>query len=157
MPARVYAMRGGTLLSLTKYKVVFEPLCVSFSVKNLFGLLTGPSRGKFHGKDNAFLDQSIVDINKIYRSLFSLKGMIETVHTAATLMNSMERTRVLPGSGLVLASEDTVNLDAFACALAGRDPSSVGHVRLAAETFGGWDPATCAEVEASGLQDPVRL
>lgn len=157
VPARLYALRGGTLLSLSKYKLVFEPLCVSFSVKNLFGLLTGPSRGKYHGKDNAFLDQSIVDIHKIYRSLFSVKGMIETVYSAGILAAGAERTQVVPGSGLVLASEDTINLDAFACALAGRDPGTVGHLRLAAQNFGGWDPATCADAAESGIPNPTRF
>jgi uncharacterized protein (DUF362 family) len=139
VPARIFDLRGGTLLSLSKYKVVFYPLGVSFSVKNLFGLIPGPSRGKFHGKEHASLDQSIVDINKIYHSLFAVKGIIEAVHSSGYLETEADRTRVFPGSGAIFASEDTVSLDAFATALAGRAPESVGHLRLAAETFGAWD------------------
>jgi uncharacterized protein (DUF362 family) len=151
VPERLYALRGGTILSLTKYKIVFLPLGVSFSVKNLFGLIPGPSRGKYHGKEHAFLDQSIVDINKIYRSLFTVKGVIEAVHSAGYHEVEAERMRAYPGSGQVFASEDTLSLDAFATTLSGRDPQSVGHLRLAAETFGAWDANICAEAVQSGM------
>jgi uncharacterized protein (DUF362 family) len=151
VPARIFDLRGGSLLSLAKYKLVFDPLGVSMSMKNLFGLIPGPSRGKFHGKDHALLDQSITDINKIYRSLFALNGVIDIVRAAGTLASDGERTRVLPGCDLALASQDTVSLDAFATALSGRDPGSVGHLRLAAQTFGAWDEQTCADAEKSGI------
>ncbi len=152
VPARLYELRGGSLLSLAKYKVVFYPLGVSFSIKNLFGLIPGPSRGKYHGKEHAFLDQSIVDINKIYRSLFSVKGMIEAVYSAGSLESEAERTRKYPGGGKAFASVDTLSLDAFAASLAGRDPQSIGHLRLAGQTFGAWDPALCAAAATSGVR-----
>ncbi len=152
VPARLYELRGGTLLSLAKYKIVFYPLGISMAVKNLFGLIPGPSRGKFHGSEHTYLDQSIVDINKIYHSLFAVKGIIEAAHSAGHLEKDGEPTQVYPGGGKALASQDTVSLDAFATALYGRDPNSVGHLRLAAQTFGGWDAQTCADAERSGLK-----
>lgn len=152
VPARLYEMRGGSLLSLAKHKIVFYPLGVSLSIKNLFGLIPGPSRGKYHGKNDTLLDQSIVDINKIYRSLFSLKGIVEVVHSFGRLETATDRTHVYPGLGLAMASEDTVSLDAFAAFAGGRTPDSVGHLRLAAQTFGGWDPHIGEEVEQSGIQ-----
>lgn len=152
VPARLYDLRGGSLLSLAKFKVIFYPLGISMSVKNLFGLVPGPSRGKYHGEAHAFLDQSIVDINKIYRSLFSLSGLIEAVHSSGVLEVDQEPTQVFPGSGWAFASQDTISLDAFATCLAGRDPGGIGHLRLAAETFGAWDPAVCAEAAQSGIK-----
>ncbi len=152
VPARLVELRGGTLLSLAKYKIVFYPLGISMSVKNQFGLIPGPSRGKFHGKEHVFLDQSIVDINKIYHSLFAVKGVIEAAHSAGYLEKDNEPTQVFPGVGKAFASEDTVALDAFATALYGRDPNSVGHLRLAAQTFGAWDAQTCADAERCGIQ-----
>ena len=152
VPARLYALRGGSLLSLSKYKIVFYPLGVSLSIKNLFGLIPGPSRGKFHGKQHGFLDQSIVDINKIYHSLFAVKGLIEAVCSAGVLDAEEERTQVKPGCGAAFASEDIVSLDAFATALAGRDPQSVGHLHLAGEVFGAWDAEITAEAEGSGIK-----
>ncbi len=152
VPARVYELRGGTLLSLAKYKIIFQPLGISMSVKNQFGLIPGPSRGKFHGKEHAFLDQSIVDINKIYRSLFAVNGVVEAMFSAGHLAKDMEPTQVFPGVGTAFASKDIVSLDAFATALYGRDPNSVGHLRLAAQTFGAWDEQLCVEAEQSGIR-----
>jgi hypothetical protein len=152
VPARLYALRGGSLLSLSKYKIVFYPLGVSLSIKNLFGLIPGPSRGKFHGKEHVFLDQSIVDINKIYHSLFAVKGIIEAVCSAGVLETEEQRTQLKPGCGAAFASEDVIALDAFATALAGRDPQSVGHLRLAGEVFGPWNAEITAEAEGSGIK-----
>lgn len=152
VPARLFDLRGGTLLSLAKTKVIFEPLCVSLAVKNLFGLIPGPSRGKFHGKNHALLDQSIADINKIYASLFNLKGIIEMVHSAGTLMEDGKPTKVYPGCGAAFASESLTALDAFTTAAAGRDPQTVGHLRLAAALFGGWDPQTVADAARCGVK-----
>lgn len=152
VPQRLFEMRGGSLLSLAKYKVMFYPLGVSFSIKNLFGLIPGPSRGKFHGTEHAYLDQSIVDINKIYRSLFSVKGVIEAVHSAVYWETEEEGARIDPGCGMVFASEDTVSLDAFAAIISGRDPDSVGHLRLAAQTFGAWDLQAYTEAAQSGIK-----
>jgi uncharacterized protein (DUF362 family) len=152
VPSRVFDLRGGSLISLSKYKIVFYPLGISMAVKNLFGLVTGPSRGKFHGKDHAFLDQSITDINKIYRSLFELSGIIETIHSAGILDVEGAPTAVHPGCGAVFASRDTVSLDAFATMLAGRDPATVGHLTLAGRTFGEWAPETIAAAKTVGIK-----
>ena len=152
VPARLFELRGGTLLSLSKFKVVFQPLGVSFSIKNLFGLIPGPSRSKYHGKAHARLDQSIVDINKVYRSLFAVKGVVEAVQSAGTLEKEGQRTQVHPGRQIAFASADTVSLDAFAAVIGGRSPDGVGHLRCAAQTFGPWDPQACAEAVHSGIK-----
>ncbi len=152
VPARLYALRGGSLLSLAKYKIVFYPLGVSMAVKNLFGLIPGPSRGKFHGKEHAKLDRSIVDINKIYHSLFAVSGVIEAVCSAGYLGAEEERTEVKPGCGAAFASRDIIALDAFATALSGRDPLGIGHLRLAGQVFGEWSPGLTAAAEESKLK-----
>lgn len=152
VPARLYEMRGGSLLSLSKLKIVFQPLGISMAVKNLFGLIPGPSRGKFHGKNHVYLDQNIVDINKVYHSLFKVAGMIEMVHSAGLLETEEDRTHLVRGCGTAFASEDLVLLDACVSAAAGRDPQTVGHLRLAAQTFGDWDELACAEAVQSGIK-----
>ncbi len=156
VPARLYDLRGGTLLSLAKVKLVFEPIGVSMSVKNLFGLIPGPSRGKYHGAEHAVLDQNIVDINKVYRSLFAVKGLVEAVHTAADHAVEAERPLTLAGCGAAFASQDTIALDAFITAACGRDPYGVGHLRLAGQTFGYWDAKLCEDAAASGIK-PLEI
>ena len=147
VPTRIYNLRGGTLLSLAKIRVGVPPIMASLSVKNLFGLITTPSRVKFHGKKNSRLAQSIVDINKIYRSLFEIKGIIEAVFTASNIEGA-----IVKGSGIVLASEDTVELDAFTASLTGIDPNKVEHLKLAAEYFGKWDDRNIAHGKQSGIR-----
>jgi uncharacterized protein (DUF362 family) len=154
VPQRLFDLRGGSLLSLAKYKVVFYPLGVSLAVKNLFGLIPGPSRGKYHGKGHALLDQSIVDINKIYSALFETSGIVEAVFSAGFLEKESDSTRVRPNCGVAFANRDIVSLDAFATAVAGRDPASVGHLRLAGEVFGAWDAQTISDAVESGITIP---
>ncbi len=150
VPARLFALRGATLLSLSKYKLAFYPLGASLSVKNLFGLIPGPSRGKYHGPQHSCLDVNIVDINKIYRSLFTLSGVIEALHSAANHEVESERTVIYAGLGKAFASPDTVSLDAYLTTAAGRPPEGIGHLRLAAETFGAWDAAACQQARHTG-------
>jgi uncharacterized protein (DUF362 family) len=152
VPERLFALRGGTLLSLAKCKMVFYPLGVSLAIKNLFGLIPSPSRGKFHGKEHACLDQSIVDIHKIYRSLFSMAGVVDAVHSVGVLETDSERTRVYPGSGATFASRDPLAVDACVTAIAGRAPESVGHLRLTAQTFGLWDAQAVEQAVRSGVK-----
>ena len=152
VPTRLYEMRGGTLLSLSKYKIVFYPLGVSLSIKNLFGLIPGPSRAIYHGKAHTCLDQNIVDINKIYRSLFTVKGVIDAVHSVGILDGEGQPTQVKPSCGLAFASEDLVSLDALAATVAGRDPATVGHIRLAGQYFGSWDKQTVLAASLNGIK-----
>jgi uncharacterized protein (DUF362 family) len=152
VPSRLFDLRGGTLLSLAKYKMVFYPLGVSLAIKNLFGLIPGPSRGKFHGKDHVHLDQNIVDINKIYSSLFSVKGIIESAFSSGSIDEEGENTTVHPGCGMAFASDDLVALDAFTSSLYGRDPQSVGHLKLAGQTFGAWDEKVFLEASQMGIK-----
>ena len=152
VPARIYDLKGGTLLSLAKYRLLFEPIVVTFTIKNLFGLIPGPGRGRFHGGDNSRMDQSIVDINKIYRSLFSVKGIVEAVFTAGDGRGSFDRQEVSRDSGVALGCENTIDLDAFTTVLAGYDPRTVDYLRLAAQHFGGWDPQVYTTAKQTGIR-----
>lgn len=153
VPARIYDLRGGTLLSLSKYKLVFDPITITMANKNLFGLIPGPSRGKYHGDQHAFLNQSIVDINKVYRSLFTVKGVVDAVLTHGDLLDEAAGTKLLPGCGVAFASENMLALDAFAAAAGGLDPQSVGHLVLAAKQFGGgWNAQLTTDVRRSGVR-----
>jgi len=152
VPARIYDFKGGTLLSLAKYRLLFEPIVVTFTIKNLFGLIPGPSRGKFHGGGNSRMDQSIVDINKIYRSLFSVKGIVEAVFTAGDGRGSFNRQEVSRNIGVALGCENTLDLDAFTSVLAGCDPGAVGYLKLAAQHFGNWDPQVYTMAKQIGIR-----
>jgi uncharacterized protein (DUF362 family) len=159
VPERLFEMREGTFLSLAKYRLNHDPIVVSLTLKNLFGMIPGPSRGKYHGKKDKVLAQTIVDINKIYHSLFTVKGLVDGVLTASR--NILPKDAINPktakNKGLLLGSEDCVKLDAFVAAVEGNYPGDIGYMKLASEHFGGWAEADLDAARKSGLrifQDP---
>ena len=154
VPERLFELRGGTFLSLAKYRLNHEPIVVSLSLKNLFGMIPGPGRSRFHGEGDCSLAQTIVDINKVYRSIFDVKGMVDGVLTASIGKTAEEaiRPQTAKNRGVLLGSVDCVALDATVAALEGKDPGKIGYLKLAAETFGGWDEAALAEARRSGVR-----
>jgi len=154
VPEKLFELRGGTFLSLAKYRLNHEPIVVSLSLKNLFGMIPGPGRSRFHGEGDCRLDQSIVDINKVYRSIFDVVGMVDGVLTASIGKTAEEaiRPQTAKNRGLLLGSRDCVALDATVATLEGRDPGKIGYLKLAASLFGGWDEAALGEARRSGVR-----
>ncbi|MFX0086653.1 MAG: DUF362 domain-containing protein [Candidatus Hodarchaeota archaeon] len=139
IPERLYDMRGGDLLSLAKLRLLEAPMIVSFSVKNFFGMIPGPDRGKFHGKKHCKLNQSIIDIYKVYDSLFNIFGIVEAVFTASLRDPHTLKWETRKNPGFVSASKNPIELDAFVSTLLGKNPHKIGHLELAAENFGNWN------------------
>jgi uncharacterized protein (DUF362 family) len=154
VPERLYELREGTFLSLAKYRLNHEPIVVSLSLKNLFGMIPGPSRSKFHGESDSKLAQTIVDINKVYRSIFEVKGMVDGVLTASIGKTAEEAIKPHTASNkrLLLGSVDCVALDATVATLEGKDPNKIGYLSLASSTFGGWDEAALEKARRSKIR-----
>jgi len=127
VPEKLFELRGGTFLSLAKYRLNHEPIVVSLSLKNLFGMIPGPGRSRFHGEGDCRLNQSIVDINKVYRSIFDVVGVVDGVLTASIGRTAEEaiRPQTAKNRGLLLGSRDCVALDATVATLEGRDPGKI--------------------------------
>ena len=142
VPERLYEMRGSDLLSLAKVRVLEAPMHVSLAVKNFFGMIPGPSRGKYHGEKHSRLSRSIVDIYNVYDSLFNVKGVVEAVFTASLRDPETLKWENREDPGYASASDDLIELDALVTALLGRDPNTVDYLRLAADEFGGWNEET---------------
>jgi uncharacterized protein (DUF362 family) len=137
VPEKLYDLSDGTLLNLAKLKFMGEDIVISLTLKNLFGMIPGPDRGEFHGDMNRAMNPSIVDMNKIYRSLFRTRGVVEGVLTASKGMTL--EPHVFMNEGVLWTCEDTLELDAVVTAHVGLSPSEVGYLRLAAQNFGEWD------------------
>jgi uncharacterized protein (DUF362 family) len=154
VPTRLFELRGGTFLSLAKYRLNHEPIVVSLSLKNLFGMIPGPGRARFHGKKDSDLAQSIVDINKIYHSIFDVKGMVDGVLTASIgrVVEEAIRPNTAKNKGILLGSEDCVKLDAFVASLEGKDPEKINYLKLAASHFGSWDEKDNEGARRSGTR-----
>ena len=149
VPQRLYDLSDGTLLNLSKLKFMGDDIVISLTLKNLFGMIPGPDRGMFHGEMNKSMNPSIVDMNKIYRSLFKTKGVVEGVLTASRGMTL--EPQIYSNRGVLWTCDDTLELDAVVTAHVGMDPREVGYLRLAAQSFGDWDDEPVAQAASNKL------
>ena len=152
VPKRLFDMRGGTLLSLAKLRFAPPPYGVSFTVKNLFGMIPGPGRySPYHGKKDCNLAQSVLDINKIYRSMFDVKGVIDGVLTAEEVDWTNHTSKIHSGLGLLWSSENTIELDTYVASQFDRDPSSIGYLVHTAKGLGLWSHEVVRKAETNKL------
>ncbi|MCC6187546.1 MAG: DUF362 domain-containing protein [Anaerolineales bacterium] len=127
MPARLWELRGATLISLARIKVrspnalaadpsPYSPI-FSLAIKNLFGLVPDPFRFRWHGRQGQSLAQSLVDITKIYSAVFDLVGCNEGLFQL--LVNdpigahetNWGRYDILCNQGVALAGRALIALD----------------------------------------------
>jgi uncharacterized protein (DUF362 family) len=114
-------------------------------------MIPGPSRGRYHGDKHSKLDQSIVDIYKVYDSLFHISGVVEAVFTASLRDPETLKWETRENPGFISASNDPLELDACVTTLLGIDPHSVGYLRLAAEMLGVWSEESVRRGLESGI------
>jgi len=120
VPEKIYNLRGRALISVNLSRKTREMM--SLSTKNLFGLIPDPARyGKWHGENDALLPQSIVDINKIYRSLFKPCFWINEIKDRS----------------LLVGSENSILTDAKTAKIMGVNPKKIEYLQLASKVFGG--------------------
>ncbi len=153
VPARLYDLRGGTLLSLAKPKRSLKESFVSLSLKNLFGMIPTPYRRKYHGEDESLLSQSIVDISKIYHALFEVRGLIEGVFTTSETVDNPMTPKIHKNYGYVWASENLLELDALVSYQLGVDPRQVEYLNQAAKVFSPWSE----NIEKFGKKNKLAL
>ena len=149
VPQRLYDLSHGTFLNLAKLKFMGDDIVISLTLKNLFGMIPGPDRSEFHGEMNKAMNPSIVDMNKIYRSLFKTKGVVEGVLTASRGMTL--EPQVFKNRGFLWTCDDTLELDAVVSSHVGINPSKVGYLKLAAQNFGEWDDEAVSQASRQSL------
>ncbi|MHA1303053.1 MAG: DUF362 domain-containing protein [Candidatus Heimdallarchaeaceae archaeon] len=116
VPKKLYDLRGSTFISFAKIKMY-----ASFTLKNLFGMIPDPARPWWHGLNESRIASSIVDINKIYHTLFNVYGICEALtiksfsHPEGKFSLFLPRMKynVSEGSGVVVFGRDLVSLDAI--------------------------------------------
>ncbi len=138
VPSKLYDLRGGTLLSLAKPKVAHGAIGVTLTIKNLFGMISTPFRGKFHGGNNELLNESIVDINRICHSLFNVRGVIESVFSTSVMGEDLLKSRIYRNLGYIWGSNSTIELDSMVTAQLGLNPEDIGHLSHVARILGQW-------------------
>ena len=123
VPQKLYDLRGSPFISLARLKMY-----ASFTFKNVFGMIPDPLRSWWHGPGNNRVAANIVDINKIYHSLFNVYGICEALNTMAVLDPEGRykgifsgKYNITDGCGVIALGRDLVSLDAILVNLS--DPS----------------------------------
>jgi hypothetical protein len=159
VPERIYALRGRKLISFAKLKHQTANR-VSATLKNMFGNIIDPNRMGWHGEGDCDLARSIVDVNKVYASLFNTVGLCEAVFTAVRY--TKEGRHPLPWDnrydltenlGLAFCGDRLVDVDAYVSQACGIDPEKTEHIRLAGEVFGKWSSSLIEEAK----EQPIRF
>lgn len=153
VPERLYELRGGTLLNLAKPKRSLKAKHVSLTLKNMFGMIPSPWRGKYHGDDESLLCPNIVGINRVYNALFKVKGVIEAVYSTSETIDNILHPAIHRDLGLIWSGANTLELDALVCSQLGLDPKQVDYFELVAERINQWDESTVAV----GMANPIRF
>jgi len=156
IPERVSELQGGTLLNLTKPKRSLKAKHVSLSLKNLFGLIPSPWRGKYHGKNDQQLSPNIVDVNKVYHSLFDVKTVIEGVFTTSETIDNFLQPTIHRDMGLVWGSGDSLDLDALVTSQMGMNPHKVDYLDYANGRLGQWKEKTIVLGQHNLIEFPIQ-
>jgi uncharacterized protein (DUF362 family) len=151
VPERLYELSGGSFLNLTKPKRSLKAKHVSLTLKNMFGMIPSPWRGKYHGDDDSLLCPNIVDINRVYNALFSVKGIIEAVYSTSETLDNILHPAIHRDLGLIWSGTDTLELDALVCSQLGLNPRQVDYLELARKKINQWDESTVKV----GLANPI--
>ena len=113
VPKRLYDLRGTTFISLARLKMY-----ASFTFKNMFGMIPDPVRSWWHGPKHSRIARSIIDINKIYHSIFNVYGVCEALYTRAVPHPEGKfegiytgRYNIMKGSGVIAFGRSLVSLD----------------------------------------------
>lgn len=146
VPKALYDLRGSTFISFARLKMY-----ASFTFKNLFGMIPDPLRPWWHGPNGSRIEQSIVDINKVYHSLFNVYGICEALNITAYIHPDGQfkgvytgKYNLAEGSGVIVFGRDLVSIDAMLLNLS--DPSkrliaefNRASIELAEDEFGAVD------------------
>lgn len=154
IPQKVYDLRGSTFISLAKFKMY-----ASFTFKNLFGLIPDPCRPYWHGREGSKIAGSIIDINKVYHSLFNMFGICEALSVTGVSDPQGAHQGVYSGKytlvdapGLVAAGSNLVSLDAMLLELT-KDtirsvpPLNQAPIDLAGDEFGPIDKTAVTQAK----------
>jgi hypothetical protein len=123
----------------------------SFTMKNLFGMIPDPLRPWWHGPNGNRIAKNIVDINKVYHSLFNVYGICEALTTSAYTDPGgayegvyTGRYNLADGTGFIFFGRDLVSIDTLLLDLS--DPSkrwiaalNRDSIAMAQEEFGAVD------------------
>ena len=112
IPQSLLKLKGAPLISFAKAKID-SSYGASFSIKNLFGLIPDPNRyERYHGGDpEKLLSRSIVDVHKIYQSLFEVKFIVESIFEYCEMDWTTEMSKKREGDGTIIVGDEGYEVD----------------------------------------------
>ncbi|MEE8570602.1 MAG: hypothetical protein V3S97_06390 [Candidatus Bathyarchaeia archaeon] len=156
VPKKLYELRGSTFIS-------FASLLhhASFTLKNMFGMIPDPIRSWWHGPKSLRTASSILDINKVYHSLFNVYGICEALkNTAFHDPEGEYKSRflsdvvynVVKDLGIIVFGRNLASLDAILLRLTEgsivvSDEVNRKPIKLALEEFGAIDEEVLKEAK----------
>ncbi len=147
VPKKLYDLRGSMFISFAKLKMY-----ATFTLKNMFGMIIDPARPWWHGPNGSRIARSIVDINKIYHSLFNVYGICEALnimsfqHSEGRFSLPLPRLKynIVEDLGFMAFGRNLVSLDAILLNLTDGlimvdDKLNRAPIDLAEEEFGAYN------------------
>ncbi len=140
MPTKLYENRDALFISYSKLKHY-----VTFSMKNLFGLIPDPIRAWWHGKDGVYHQRSILDINKLYHTFFKVVGVSEAFDKTPVWDKDGEygafdfKYGIRENLNFAGISNDPVQLDSVMYGLGLHNSKDSEHIALAGNILGKYD------------------
>jgi len=150
VPQKLFDLRGSTLISLSKMKTEDLPFGVSASTKNLFGLIPDPLRWKYHGSNHKLIPQSVLDINKIYRSLFKTYFITEGIYTALT--DYISNNNVIKNKGQIIGGKNSIEVDAIFAYINKINYKQIPYLCLAEKEFNTFDQSIFDKIKKAKLE-----
>ncbi len=155
VPKKLYELRGSTFISFAS--LVHH---ASFTLKNMFGMIPDPIRSWWHGPKSLRIASNILDINKVYHSLFSVYGICEALKTTAFHHPEGEYKskflghlyNIVKDLGIVVFGRNLASLDAILLSLTEgsiivSDEVNRKPIKLALEEFGAIDEEILKEAK----------
>ena len=155
IPQKLFDLKGANLISFSKLKTG-QPGNITASTKNIFGLIPDPTRWpKYHGENNKIIAQSIVDENKIYRSLFDTLFIVEGIFTAIC-GNWPDEFETIRNWGQIVGGKNSAEVDAVIATIIGLDYKKISYLPLTIKTFGDFDKNILDKLPQKFIK-PIKL
>lgn len=131
IPRKIFELKDkATFISLAKIKLEEEnpQIVVSLSIKNLFGLIPDPKRDKYHKNNDESLPQAIINISKIYNSLFKKSLWVNEGIKTLVKHYCSDRQLIEKNKKLLFIERNAAKVDAATCRGLGIDPTKVPYL-----------------------------
>ncbi|MBN2015483.1 DUF362 domain-containing protein [Candidatus Dojkabacteria bacterium] len=111
VPKEISDLKGADFISFAKAKLD-TGYGLSLSIKNMFGMIPDPTRApKYHKDEDKYLADAIIDMHKIYGSLFNMNFVVDGVFTACEMDFDTNTTVPYRNWGVIIGGKNALEVD----------------------------------------------